>query len=347
MKIISSGAALPDNILEYVGSQELLSMKFSIFSLNKLRGKNLVKMIEKLSSKIDDRHSHACRLIKDPETLRSLRIFKKAMPKNCWKFMSMKIKAKNVLKNPTLFAGRPKVLKTLLENEKGLVSNLNRVTKRGIEKLTAGRAGRECRYMDYVSFSSLDGHFRSGLSPTCVANLSFLADLDEEEMIHFAPKAFSQIDAKLAKKLNFTRTAGAALTRDVLENQIKPSRLSHLPGRVWGTVPPSAFAIFSSADILARIPGEKMVYWTKEQMEMIPKKVLAELNKEQATLVGSLSGEKRALVKYLVGIVPRDNIAKTVLGERFNDQPNKASMPIQSIAYTFALTGLLTAAVFF
>lgn len=364
MKIIISGAALPDNILEYVGSQELLKMEFSIFSLNRVKGKNMVKIIENLSSKIDDKQSHACRLIKTPENFRDMRIFRRAIPKNCWKFMTMKIKAKNVLKNPTLFAGRPKILKTLLENDKGVASNLNKVEKRGIQKLTAGRAGRECRYMTKPMFDDLSGDFRSGLSSTCIASLPFLSSLDEEEMLHFVPDAFSHIDEKLAKNLRFenltnrhlehlseaigfTRTAGSSLTRTVLENQIKPNRLSHLPARVWGTVPPSSFAIFNDPSILSRIPGEKMVYWTKDQVAMIPRNVLTGLDREQATLIGSLSGEKTAMIKHLMGIVPKKNMmVRTVLGERIKGQSSSASSSARSTVCSAVFTGLMTAALF-
>lgn len=362
MKIISSGAALPDNILEYIGSQELLKMDYSIYSLNKLKGRNVKKMIENLSSKIEEKQLHACRLIKEPEVLRRMRIFKKTMPKNCWKFMTMKIKAKNVLKNPTLFAGRPKVLKTLLENEKGYTSNINLVGKRGIQKLTAGRAGRECRFMSLSVFARMSGEFRSGLSPTCICNLPFLSQLDAEEMLHFVPDGFAHVDNKQARDLhyenltnrhlehlseavNFTRTAGSSMTRNILVNQIKPCRLSHLPARVWGTIPPSAFAVFSDPSILSRIPGEKMAYWTKEQVSMIPKDTLASLDKEQATLIGTLSGEKSSLVKYLVGIIPRKNMpANVVLGERIHGQSNSASSSIRSITCTAVLAALMTVA---
>lgn len=315
-RILTADIQLPENILEHISSKHLLKMDYSIYTLNKLKSNNRKEIIRNLSSKVITGSHHACRLVKNIEVLQKMRIFRQEMPKKCWQHIGFKIKVKHILKAPKLFAGRPQVLKTLLKNEKKYSANFAKLSRRDMEKLTAGKAGYECRHFTRHQFKSTTGEQRMGLSPLCVASLPFVDDLQEDEVMHLKPNAFSQFTAKMASKLNFRslfnhhlehisedvpveETVGSLLTKDVLENQIGADRLSHLPARIWATVPPSAFTIFRDNDVLNRVSGSKMAYWRNEQVRFIPKNTLMQMNPDQAMAIGDLTKEKSELAEYL------------------------------------------------
>lgn len=334
--ILTFGYSLPDNILEHETSQSIKKLIGGIESLSKIKAKNKRKIIQNVSKRVKDGKRHACRLIKDLAIFKSLRIFREVVPGGCWENLGFTIQSRHVLRAPKLLAGRPKVLKTILQKESnGYV--LGKLSPRTMKRMTSGKAANECKYMKYDQFKQLGEELCKALSPKCVASLTFLKDLKSEDYALFGPKAFSYLDNHSAQGINFgdllndqlenisneadfERTVGKLLTNDVLDNQITHKRLNFIPARVWGAVPTDGFCIFRSPEIFARISGEKMVYWTAEQVRMIPSDVLASMNPNQAKRIGHLIGNNK---KKDIAVMLKDHskkmdpIVKSVFAERF------------------------------
>lgn len=362
-KILTSDIKLSDDVLEHISSKHLLKMDYSIYTLNKIKAKNRKQIIRNLSSKVESGTHHACRLVKNADVLHKMRIFREQMPKKCWQFMGFKIKVKHIVKDPKLFAGRPKVLKTIVQNDK-YVLNFRRFTRRNMEALTAGKAGYECKHIPRRIYDNMTGEQRVGLSPQCVASLPFLKDLQQDEIMNLRPNAFAKFSSRMAVNVNFgtlfnhhlehlsedvpvDETVGSLLTKDILENQIGAERLSHLPARIWATVPTSAFTIFRDRNILSRVAGSKMAYWTPEQVKMIPKETFIHLNPDQATCIGDLTTEKPRLAQYLQGFSTKfDPMVRDAFNLRFGPVLQKDSaaprlFSLSSALITAALAALI------
>lgn len=334
-KFLTSELDLPENIMEHMGHKHIDHLKYGFYTLNKMKMRNRGAILENLSSKVKPQY-HACRLIQNLGVLKNLTIFRReSMPKGCWKQLGFKIKVKHVLKEPKLFAGRPKALKAILRNERR-VENFSRLSRKDMERLTDGEAGIECKHMTFDQFSKFPPAVISGLSPLCVANLTFIQELHPDVFQFFGSRSFSYVGREhldkvdlecllnphleyLSSALNMEDSAGHALTKDVLENKITPERLNYLPARLWANVPVRSFTIFRTPDIIGRMSGEKMAYWRLDQVLMIPKKVLATINQDQADSLGSLYKDKQALARYLKTIKFETNEIKMILADRFED----------------------------
>lgn len=315
LSILDSKTELSKNLLEFVSLKHVERMRNGIYSLNKIRATNRAEMIKRLGSRVKD-DLHICKLVRNPGTLKNLKIFREAMPAKCWKNLGFKVKLKHVIKDPKLFAGRPKALKSILQNTARL-SDWKEFSTKDMLRLTSGKAGRECKYLTarHKGIIIAAGKL-AGLSPECVANMKFLNEIDATQMLYMRPEAFAALDKRAAHGLNydnllnthleqissqvaFTETIGGTLSRTVLEMQVTPERLNYLPARVWGTVPENAFSIFRNAEIFGSISGEKMAYWTVGQVKMIPTNVFGKLLPDQALFIGTLSAEPTQMNVYL------------------------------------------------
>lgn len=173
-----------------------------------------------------------------------------------------------------------------------------------------------CRTVDLAAFNLFPLVSLSGLSGSCLAQMSFRGELSAKTLAALDKDVYmtvpsDKITANMLAAMTEGQIAtactkaadeahnnlGSALTDTVLTS-LGVDKVGHITSTQWKAVAPAAFKAITGA-YLKVIKGANMAEWTIEQVREVDPSVWPELSAEQAALIGTKTAPEHSPVKHL------------------------------------------------